>query len=92
MAATIAHDFDLPMDQVAAGAKFAIRQLGYRCSEMRAGTSSHTIDFDIPGAVPSRYVLEIRQIVPSASRVFVTGNIPQLCQETLDCIQTTLNE
>jgi hypothetical protein len=92
MAATIAHDFDLPLDRVAAGARVAIGQLGYRYSEMRAGTSTRTIDFDIPGAVPSRYVLEIRQIVPNASRVFVTGNIPQLCQETLDYIQTTLNE
>jgi hypothetical protein len=92
MPATIAHDFDLPMDRVAAGARAAIRKLGYRLGEMSVGSSSRTINFDIPDINPSRYTLEIRQIVPAASRVFVTGSVPLVCQKTLDQIQTTLSE
>ncbi len=92
MPATIAHDFNLPMDRVAAGARSAIRKLGYRFIETSIGSSSRTIDFDIPDIIPSRYILEIRQIVPSASRVFVTGSVPLECQKTLDQIQATLSE
>ncbi len=91
MPATISHDFDLPMDRIAAGARQAFGALGYEYSESQAGPSSHTISFDIPDYIPSRYLLEIRQIVPSASRVFVTGDIPQLCQATLEQLRSTLN-
>lgn len=92
MPSTIAHDFDLPIDRVVAGAKTAIQKLGYRLSETSAGQSSCTFWFDIPDVPPSRYTLEIRQVIPSASRVFVTGSVPQVCQETLDQIQTSLSE
>ncbi len=92
MPATIVHDFNLPMDQVSAGARSAIRKLGYPFSETSDSSSSRTIHFDIPDAVPSRYTLEIRPIVPSASRVFCTGSVPLECQKTLDQIQATLSE
>ncbi len=91
MPATISHDFDLPLERVAAGARQAFQALGYQYSESQAGPSSRTISFDIPDDVPSRYLLEIRQIIPSASRVFVTGDIPQLCQNTLEQLRSTLN-
>ncbi len=91
MPATLAQDIDLPIEQVALGAASAIRQMGFDLIEAEPGGSSRTLSFEIPGtAVPSVYIVEIKQTVPSASRIFVSGSTPQICQRTLDQIQSML--